>query len=189
MCSKYCGIAAEALLRRLIENIEEAVGYVRTVCDGLKQRYLPKSSSSQVVRVFGHLSLIAGVGELEVSGSSKSPSVYGDRSKPIIIVESELDAILIQQEAANLVCSIALGGVSKKPDIELHRLLKRAPLILLSLDFDDPGKKRYSFWMKQYFNLRAWPAPYGKSPGDYFKTLYNNMSDWLKAGLSLWVKN
>lgn len=64
MCSKYYGTAAVAFLRRLIENIEEAVGYVKTICDGLKQRYLPKNSSSQVVRVFGHLSLIAGVGEL-----------------------------------------------------------------------------------------------------------------------------
>ena len=34
----------------------------------------------------------------------------------MIIVESELDAILIQQEASDLVCSIPLGGVSKKPD-------------------------------------------------------------------------
>lgn len=71
---------------------------------------------------------------VEVSGSTQSASLYGDPSKPVIIVESELDAILIQQEASELVCSIALGGVSKKPDVELHALLKRAPLILLSLD-------------------------------------------------------
>ena len=91
---------------------------------------------------------------VEVSGSTQSPSVYGDLLKPVIIVESELDAILIQQEAADLVCSVALGGVSKKPDTQLHEWLKQASLILLSLDFDDPGKKRYSFWMKLYSNLR-----------------------------------
>lgn len=121
---------------------------------------------------------------IEVSGSAQSLSVYGDLSKPVIIVESELDAILIQQEASDLVCSIALGGVSKKPDIELHELLKRAPLILLSLDFDDPGKKRYSFWMRQYPNLRPWPTPYFKSPGDALKKSHINMKGWINCGLS-----
>lgn len=121
---------------------------------------------------------------VEVSGSAQSPSAYGDPSKPVIIVESELDAILIQQEASDLVCSIALGGVSKKPDVELHELLKRAPLILLSLDFDDPGKKRYSFWMRQYPNLRPWPAPYFKSPGDALEKSHINMKGWINCGLS-----
>ncbi len=121
---------------------------------------------------------------VEVSGCTQLPSVYGDRSKPIIIVESELDAILIQQEASDLVCSIALGGVSKKPDVELHGLLKRAPLILLSLDFDDPGKKRYSFWMQQNPNLHSWPVPYSKSPGDAFKKFRINIASWIKCGLS-----
>ena len=91
-------------------------------------------------------------------------SLYGDISKPVIIVESELDAILIQQEASDLVCSIALGGVSKKPDTKTHNCLKRASLILLSLDFDDVGKKKYSSWMTLYPNLRPWPAPFCKSP-------------------------
>lgn len=121
---------------------------------------------------------------VEVSGSKQSPSIYGDRSKPLIIVESELDAILIQQEASELVCSIALGGVSKKPDVELHDLLKRAPLILLSLDFDEAGKKHYSFWMKQYPNLHPWPVPYSKSPGDALEKSHINMRDWIKCGLS-----
>ena len=64
---------------------------------------------------------------VEISRSKQSPSVYGDVGKPVIIVESEFDAILIQQEAFHLVCSLALGGVSKKPDIKLHAWLKRVP--------------------------------------------------------------
>ncbi len=121
---------------------------------------------------------------VEISGSKQSPSVYGDPSKPVIIVESELDAILIQQEASHLVCSVALGGVSKKPDINLHAWLKQAPLILLALDFDDVGKKRYPFWMKQYPNLLPWPSPCSKSPGDASQTSSINLLDWVRAGLS-----
>jgi len=122
---------------------------------------------------------------VEISGSRQSPSVYGDLAKPVIIVESELDAILIQQEASDLVCSIALGGVSKKPDAELHARLKQAALILLSLDFDDVGKKHYLFWIKLYPNLRPWPAPFFKSPGDAIMMPSMDMRKWVRAGLSL----
>jgi DNA primase len=121
---------------------------------------------------------------VEVSGSTQSPTVYGDLSKPVIIVESELDAILIQQETTDIICSVALGGVSKKPDSKLHEWLKQASLILLSLDFDDSGKKHYSFWMKQYSNLRPWPAPYFKSPGDAIEKSRVNLAQWIKSGLS-----
>lgn len=72
----------------------------------------------------------------------------------------------------------------KKPDIELHELLKQAPVILLSLDFDSSGKKHYSFWMKHYFNLRPWPIPYFKSPGDAFEKSQINITNWIKFGLS-----
>jgi len=120
---------------------------------------------------------------VEISGSTQSPSLYGDLSKPAIIVESELDAILIQQEAADLVCSVALGGVSKKPDAQLHEWLKQASVILLSLDFDEPGKNRYSFWMQQYPNLRPWPSPACKSPGDAAQLACMNILKWVRAGL------
>jgi hypothetical protein len=83
-----------------------------------------------------------------------------------------------------LVCCIALGGVSKKPDAEMHAWLQRASLILLSLDFDDVGKNRYAFWMNLYPNLRPWPAPYVKSPGDFF--LYDKqLEKWIFQGLKI----
>lgn len=120
---------------------------------------------------------------VEIAGSKQAPSIYGDPTGPLIIVESELDALLIQQEASHLVCSIALGGVSKKPDLELHNLLVKAPLILLSLDFDTPGQKRNVFWMKHYPNLRPWPAPNSKSPGDFSKKSPKNLLKWINLGL------
>ena len=120
---------------------------------------------------------------IEVSGSMPSFSVYGNISMPIIIVESELDAFLIQQYASDLVCSIALGGVSKKPDYNLHMKLKQSPLILLSLDYDDPGKKRYAFWMRNYTNLKPWPSPNAKSLGDAVQLFKINITEWIKCGL------
>jgi DNA primase len=122
---------------------------------------------------------------IEVSGSKQSLSIYGDISKPIIIVESELDAMLVQQYASHLVCSLALGGVSKKPDHEIHSWLKQSPLILLSLDFDDPSKKKYIFWMKNYPNLKPWPSPKSKSIGDAVKIFQTDVLSWVESGLAL----
>ena len=120
---------------------------------------------------------------VEVSGGSQRPFVFGDLTKPVIIMESELDGILVQQFAQDLCCCLALGGVVKRPDLAIHELLSRAPLILLSLDFDEAGKKHHSFWMSIYPNLKPWPASVGKSPGDSY-LLGIDLFSWVKAGLS-----
>ena len=103
---------------------------------------------------------------VEISGSQPQLSLYGNRAKPTILVESELDAILIQQFASDLCCCIALGGVGKRPDQLTHSFLSQSPLILLALDYDEAGKKEYHFWMNLYPHLCPWPARAGKSPGD-----------------------
>lgn len=120
---------------------------------------------------------------VEVSGGKQCLSIFGEPGKPVIIVESELDAILIQQDASHLVWSVALGGVSKKPDKELDRWLKNTPLILLSLDHDEVGKKQYVFWMKHYPNLRPWPTPKSKSPGDALRQFNLDITKWISKGL------
>lgn len=119
----------------------------------------------------------------EVSGGLQRPSIYGDYRKPFVVLESELDAIVIQQFASDLCCCLSLGGVSKRPDKQVHELLCKAPLILLALDYDEAGKKEYPFWMSLYPNLRPWPARKGKSPGDSY-TLYGvDLRRWVQDGL------
>jgi len=63
-CSQYYGTSARAFLASLVENIEKLPEFVKKVIQNLELKHLPKSSSSQVIRVFGHLSLIAAAGEL-----------------------------------------------------------------------------------------------------------------------------
>lgn len=120
---------------------------------------------------------------VEISGSMQQPTWFGyNESLPAIIVESELDAILVQQEAWRLCSTLALGGATKRPDIVTHNLLKKCPQILYALDFDDAGKQQYGFWRQNYLNLRAWPTPIKKSPGDAFK---NGVSihQWVVDGI------
>ncbi|MCE5318225.1 MAG: hypothetical protein LLG04_12800 [Parachlamydia sp.] len=117
-----------------------------------------------------------------VSGSMEFPTVYGDLSKPILIMESELDAMLTFKAINEICCVIALGGAQKKPDLELHQHLKQSPRILLALDFDEGGMKGNLFWRSIYPQLLFWPVPEGKGPGDAIK-LGLDLRRWIEAGL------
>ncbi len=118
----------------------------------------------------------------EITGSMKAPSIYGNIFDVIVLVESELDAMLLQQIANDLCCCIAIGGVGKKPDIRTDTLLKKSRLILFALDFDEPGKKAYKFWKDTYPHIKPWPVPRGKSPGDAFKEGVN-LRQWVEVGM------
>lgn len=120
---------------------------------------------------------------LEIRGSVSAPSIYTiAEGKPIVIVESELDAMLVQQEAGDLCNPVALGGVSKKPDEYLHSILAQARLILFSLDYDEAGIKAFAWWKKQYKALFIWVTPFEKSVGDAFlKGL--DVETWISLGI------
>jgi DNA primase len=106
---------------------------------------------------------------VEISGSMQRPAVYGSPDgRPIVIVESELDALLLQQCAGDLCCSMGLGGASKRPDAECHQLLLNASEIFFSLDVDTAGALAYRWWSQTYPRIKLWLPPTGKSVGDAF---------------------
>jgi len=117
-----------------------------------------------------------------VSGSIDTPVIYGDPMKPILIMESELDAMLTYDIIGDICCVIALGGAQKKPDLKLHQQLRMSLNVLLALDFDEGGMLSNSFWRKTYPQSRIWPVPKGKGPGDAIK-LGVDLKKWIKAGL------
>ena len=120
-----------------------------------------------------------------VTGGLTCPSIYGDSDKPIVVVESELDAMLLQQFAKDICCCVALGGVSIRPDVVVDRVLRQSSCILYALDFDEAGKKAFSFWQSTYSQLRPWPIPKGKSPGDAYKDHGVDLWAWIKCGILL----
>jgi DNA primase len=104
-----------------------------------------------------------------LSGGIASPGIYGKVGKPVVLVEAELDAILVQQLAADLCCCISLGGVSNRPDEIADRILRQASCILYALDFDEAGKKAFYFWKsttKQQFGYCYNPI---SSNGDFYR--------------------
>ena len=119
----------------------------------------------------------------EVPGSSNMLPIFGSLSCEVaILVEAEFDAMLVVQEAGDLCACVALGGAQKRPHPFLRQWLLNRKLILFALDFDEAGKREYSYWQQHYPNLEPWPVPEEKSPGDYF-VKGGSLKAWVSAGV------
>ena len=105
---------------------------------------------------------------VEVSGSKSCPSVFGDiRLSVGLVLESELDALLVQQFASDLLYCVALGGSTKSLDVETDKLLRRTKNILFLPDFDKAGAVAWGKWQKKFHGIQRILTPHEKSAGDY----------------------
>jgi hypothetical protein len=117
-------------------------------------------------------------------GSDTRAMILGTDKSVSIILESELDALLLHQEAGDLVNVISLGNAQSRPDKEAADLLQQSRLILLALDADDAGgKESWQWWKKHYPQARRWPPVAGKDPGDMLAAGVN-IRTWVEIGLT-----
>lgn len=120
----------------------------------------------------------------KVKGGLNAPAVYGDPNKRVVIIlESELDAILIQQFAADTCFCVATGGSTQPLDFYTDHLIRRAILPLICPDVDPAGAKFFQRLKEIYKRSKLWPAPLGKSPGDAFKDFHIDLRAWILQGL------
>lgn len=119
-----------------------------------------------------------------IVGSAKAPMVLAPgQGKPVVIVESELDAMLCAQEARDIVCAIAMRTARAKPDIEVHEMLKAAPVILVATDADEAGATAWPWWREHYPKAVRWPVPgAAKDVGDC-AGVPGLIRAWIEAGL------
>ena len=121
---------------------------------------------------------------IEISGSKACPAIFGDTSLPFaLVLEAELDALLIQQEAADLVFCVALGGSTKQLDASTDELLRKKKKVLFLPDFDKAGKVAWDKWKKTFPNIKRILTPSEKSAGDYFQ-VGGDIREWLKNELT-----
>jgi DNA polymerase-1 len=118
-------------------------------------------------------------------GSISNPMVLYGSTKAAMIVESDLDAILVHQEAGDVLTVISLGSAVIKPDNQIQELLTQAEIILVSLDSDEAGAINSRWWVDHLPNARRWPMPkgYGKDPSEAFQ-MRLNIKDWVLAGIT-----
>jgi DNA primase len=120
---------------------------------------------------------------LHVKGGMTCQVVYGDQSLKVgILTEAEFDGLLIQQEASDHVFSIANGGSKQPIDLTTDHLIRTTPLILLCPDDDDGGDFLQNL-LETYPNMKLWPAPIGKSPGDALKYHRVDLRSWIIQGI------
>ena len=121
-----------------------------------------------------------------VGGSSAAPLILDNQKEHCVVVESDLDAILLFQEAGDYVNPVSLGSTSIRPDLAVMELFKRSTgQKLLSLDNDDAGTSEvFGFWADNIPAAKRWPVPQGKDPGDCLKGGLS-IKAWIMAGLGV----
>jgi hypothetical protein len=86
--------------------------------------------------------------------------IYGNvlgirgEKKPVVVVTSELDAMLVQQFAGDICCPIALGGCLW-PDEVCDKVLMSAPRVIYAIDHDG----EFSWWRDRYQKVVKWKFP------------------------------
>lgn len=127
-------------------------------------------------------------------GSGQAPLLIYRGQRVITVLESELDGVLIEQEAGDLTGILSMGNSSIKPDAAAHTALCQADLILVALDFDEVKKGRraggqaWIWWSRNYKHAIRWPVAIGKDPGDAYKEGLN-IRDWIQAALpAVWTE-
>ncbi len=133
---------------------------------------------------------------IKIKGGMECPAIYGDQSLKVgVLLESEFDALLIQQFANDLCFCIATGGVSQPIDLATDHLIRTTALILLCPDDDsdeddkDNAGDKLAELEDIYKNMLIWYAPNGKSPGDALKDHKVNLRQWIIQGIPPALRN
>jgi len=121
-------------------------------------------------------------------GSSMACMVCQGSQRAFVVIESELDAIMLDHTITDLAGIVALGNSSRRPDAHTHVLLKSAAKILMALDDDDPGAKAAAWWFDTYPQAADHPIFKGKDPGEAYEIGFK-AGDGQSAmeGLRAWV--
>lgn len=117
-----------------------------------------------------------------IPGSNMDCMIRWEGHRAYVIVESELDAHLLENEAGDLAAPIPLGNASRKPDAGTWRSLQGAAVVLEALDYDEPGQAAGRWWERHLPQCKRWPVPEGKDPGEAYERGVD-LRAWLEAGL------
>jgi len=102
--------------------------------------------------------------------------------RAVAVFESELDGLLVKQEAGELIGVIGLGSAAIKPDSELHGRLMNSEKVLCCLDSDNPGSKAAWGHWRNYPGFKRWPAIKGKDATEQWRAGIP-VREWIEAGL------
>jgi len=118
-----------------------------------------------------------------MSGSSMNPLTFWTSQPDVVVIESELDALLIKQESGDL-CGVAtMGSAQAKPAGDLHWRLMAAKTVLVALDNDEAGAQAAWRYWRQFPGFKRWPPIIGKDPTEQQIKAGVSIRSWILAGL------
>jgi hypothetical protein len=128
-------------------------------------------------------------------GSGNDIICLNPSARAHVIVESDLDGLLIDWLAGDLVATVPLGSCSTRPKATAFESLQKSRRILVALDFDKPqwneqkqrmvapGAEACGWWLKNFPDTwKRWPVPNGKDPGEAFQAGVD-IRQWILDGL------
>lgn len=129
-----------------------------------------------------------------VPGSGREPLISNHNRTAFVVVESELDAILLDRMAGDLAGMVAMGNSSIKPTTASHGLFEAALHLSISLDSDplshnqrtgapqSAGATGSRWWLSTYRQAERVPIIGGKDPGEAYQAGVD-LRAWVLAGL------
>jgi DNA primase len=87
--------------------------------------------------------------------------------RPALLLEGEFDALIVGQEAGDLVAPVATGGVTLGRQVRWVATLARLPHVFVAFDDDPPGERAAAGWLEARSHDARRCRPVGaKDPND-----------------------
>lgn len=128
----------------------------------------------------------------QAKGSSNMPFIAGHAGRPVVLVESALDAALVWQESFGKLAAVGVMGNMKSLDADTHNFIQAAPLLLACPDNDAGGLSAWQRWSAAYPQAILTPAVGSKDLGDMHRAALSwpinpaipTVMEWAEAALS-----
>jgi hypothetical protein len=127
-----------------------------------------------------------------LTDGNQAESLFGadlvQAGKPLAFVEGELDALLGNQIAGDLVTFVTIGPATNKLDERWHDLIRSASVVLLCLDNDKPGQSAVesnAVGLPDAYQVIRYPAE--KDLTDFVKA-GGDLRSWITAELAAPVR-
>jgi hypothetical protein len=100
---------------------------------------------------------------------------------PVVLVEGELDALTVQQQAGDLAAAVATGSTAGARKMKWLVHLALASVVLVAFDADEAGEKAAHYWLDGLPNARRW-RPFWQDANAMAQEGVD-LHTWIEAGL------
>lgn len=114
-----------------------------------------------------------------------SPGLYSadalTGALPAVLVEGEIDALTIAQEAGDVAAAVATGSTYGARHVRWLSRLALSPAVLITYDNDEGGEQAAGYWLDVLKNAKRWRPYWGDANGLAQEDV--NVRNWILAGL------